>query len=202
MGFFGELLAKLRNKVAIFQSHTAVAASNPGFQAQSPIQQNLIGRALMYGCIYSVSYTNWKHDPNPLIWIQYSDQNITHAINLNYLDNYEKQWLGNMIINIKQNSQTISPMIFYNLLKINRKSIVDKAYRVYKTQMIIQPKLVSAGITYMNKLCLPFNNGFIISLNERLEPSGLPAPDSVSAAEDPKVKERIVQALNQKSIYS
>ena len=39
----------------------------------------------IFGAIYYGNYSNWKHDPTPLLWIQYSDRRYTHAINIHYL---------------------------------------------------------------------------------------------------------------------
>ena len=54
-------------------------------------------KLLTFGAIYSTHYSNFKHDPTPLIWVQWSDPNITHGLNIHYFNRADKQWFGQLI---------------------------------------------------------------------------------------------------------
>lgn len=148
-----------------------------------------------FGAIYQGVYKNWKHDPNPLIWVQYSDARYTHGINLNYLDNSEKAWFIKTIYLIKKYQQQIDGKTFYNLLKQQKISIVKKAYRVYFTSML-DIKLVGAGITNMEKLTYRTNNRFINDLNQALAPRILTSTPIQVSYNSTELRNRIIEAQN------
>jgi len=152
-------------------------------------------RLYTFGAIYYGVYKNWKHDPNPLIWIQYSDQRYTHAINMNYLDNSEKAWFVRTIFLLKKYQQQIDGKIFYQMLKQQKMSIVKKSYRVYFTNLL-DMKLVGAGITNMEKLVYRTNNVFINQLNEAVKPTELTRLPTQVAYNTTELRDRIIEAQN------
>lgn len=156
-------------------------------------------RLYTFGAIYQGVYKNWKHDPNPLIWIQFSDARYTHGINLNYLDSSEKAWFIKTIYLVKKYQQQIDGRVFYNLIKQQKISIIKKAYRVYFTAML-DAKLVGAGITNMEKLVYTTNNRFINDLNQALKPRILTAPPVQVAYNSTELRNRIIEAQNTVSI--
>lgn len=177
MGFFNYILSKLRN-----------------------IQYSITGgnrRALLFGCVYKMSYRNWKHDPNPLIWVQYSDQKYTHGININYLSPDEKMWLMRTIYNVKKGAQRIDGRVFYQLMKFQKPSIAKKAYRLYHTNMIMNFKLVSAGITNNDPLVSPFGDPWVLQLNKFISPQRLDESKNIKVAySQDELQNRIAEAVN------
>jgi len=151
---------------------------------------------LIFGCIYKFYYKNFKHDPNPLVWVQYSDQKYTHAINLNYLDYGDKVWLMRAIYNIKKGAQKIDGFVFYQFLKANRPTIVKKAYRLYFTNMIIGHKLVSEGITDNRPLVKDFSDQWIQQLNKFIAPEQIGSTSIQVAYSPTELQERVMEAKN------
>ena len=153
-------------------------------------------RMLTFGAIYNGPYSNWKHDAQPLIWIQWSDQNITHGINCHYLNRADKQWFGQLIYLVKRAGQNIDPRTFYHLLKQKRPNIINTAYRMYKTNLL-NVKLVSAGITPLDKLIYTTSRDpWIAALNEMIKPSDMKNMPSKIAFSPTELQERIIQASN------
>lgn len=156
---------------------------------------------LTYGAIYSGKYSQWKHDPKPTIFIMYSDAKYTHALNVNYLNRSDKMWLGKLIYNIKNGAQNIDGKTLYNLLKMKRIDIIKTSYRVYFTSLL-KTKLISAGITYLDKMTYNSTDQWINTLNEMIKPSSLkneytPRGISYSSTE---LSDRITEALNTRDI--
>ena len=190
MGVVGWFLAKLRNRRFAIQS-----------------TQN---RSLIFGTIYSMNYSNFKRDPNPLILVLYSGpRNFVHVsghytdgINLHYLSLNDRMWLARIIYMIKKGNQVMNPHLFYRFLKLNRPSIVRTAYRRYHTSMIHNPRMVSAGWTHLTRLVYPFNDPWIQQLNQTLEPREINYTKVEVAYSPTELNDRITQALNTKSIHS
>jgi len=168
------------------------------------------GRALIFGCIYKMSYSNFKKDPAPLIFTLYSGFRqfvykkgfYTDGLNLNYMSVADKQWLARTIYLLKKSNQILKPHLFYRLLKLNRPSIVRDCYRRYHTSMISAPKMVSAGFTSLNKLVYPYNDPYIQFLNQQLEPKELRFTKVKVAYSRTELADRINQTLNSKPISS
>lgn len=157
-------------------------------------------RLLTFGAIYLGTYTNFKHDRTPLIWVQWSDQKYTHGINLHYLNQSERMWFMRTIYLMSKGGQKITPRNMYNLLKIRKKSIVKKAYRKYFTSLL-NMRLVSPGITPLHKLVYTdHNEQFIKSLNEQLEPSSMKTGAPRIAFSETELQDRIAQASQTVSI--
>lgn len=134
-------------------------------------------KLLSFSAIYKISYLNYKHDPQPLIWVQYSGPKYTHALNLNYADYSDKQWLARMIQLLRRSNQAMDGLSFYRFIKLNRINLVKKCYRVYFTNQIRNQVLVSAGLTSMDSLVKPYPDAFIRALNESLiENEGMTQP--------------------------
>jgi len=153
----------------------------------------------LFGSIYSFRvYSNWKHDPSPLVWCQYGGQKTGyfHGINLHYLDYSEKQWLARAIYLIVRGNQVMDGYTFYKFLKMNKMSIVKKAYRTYFTNKIIAPRLVAHGInTVVYKMTYPFNDPYIKNLNKITMPSDIPKTPSISYSST-ELSERVIEASN------
>jgi hypothetical protein len=157
---------------------------------------------LYFGTIVKMHYSNWKHDPDPLIWVQYSNAKYTHGINLNYLDMNQKRWLARSIYLIKKANQTMNGILFYKYIKMNNYSVARKAYRLYFTGMINRPKMISAGITNLDKLTYTTNDPFIKALNKTLGPTEIQATKVQLAQSSTELQERIMQSSNAQSISS
>lgn len=179
MGFFNFILDKLR------QIRFSIGGSPKTF---------------VFGAIYNFQYLNYKHDPRPTAWIQYSDQKYTHGINLNYLDYYEKDWLMKVIYNMKKGNQIMDGFTFYKFMKMQKPSIVKKAYRLYFTNKIVNFKLVSAGVTALDKLVKPFPDYFVKRLNEMITPQSLTETGVQVAYSPEEMMNRINEARNAISI--
>lgn len=157
---------------------------------------------LYFGTIVKMHYSNWKNDPNPLIWVQFSSPKYTHGINLNYLDNNDKKWLARAVYLIKKGNQIMDPRTFYKFIKLNRYNVARKAYRLYFTSLIQQPKMVSSGITNLSKLVYPFNDAFIKSLNNYISSQQLRQTSVPITYSQSELKERVINTVNAKSIHS
>lgn len=188
---FGWLFAKLRNR------RYAV--------------QNNMGKDLIFGAIYKMgSYQNWKKDPAPMILVLYSGimtfkvarGHYTDGINLNYLDINERMWVARIIYLARKGNQQINGAVFYRLMKAQRPSIIKKAYRRYHTLMIARPRMVSAGLTNLDKLVYPYNDPYIQRINESLAPAELRYTGIQVAYSPTELADRILQAQNAVPINS
>lgn len=191
MGAIGWLFAKLRNRRYAIQNRT--------------------GRSLIFGTIYKIgTYQNWKHDPAPLIYIMYSGPmnfkntsgHYTDGINLNYLTAADKAWFARAIYLMRKGGQQMNAPIFYRFLKMNRPNIVRTAYRRYHTSMLNRPRLVSAGITNLDKLTYPYNDPFIQRLNESLAPTELRMTNIQVAYSPTELRDRIAMAQNARPVQT
>ncbi len=190
MSVVGWFLAKLRNRRFAMQATQ--------------------GKSLIFGTIYSMRYSNFKRDPNPLMLALYSGPrtfvhksgHYTDGINLHYLNISDKMWLARSIYLMKKGNQIMQPYMFYRFLKLNRPSIVRTAYRRYHTSMIIQPRMVSAGWTHFTRLVYPFNDLWIQQLNKTLEPQELKFTKVDVAYSPTELNDRIVQTINSRPISS
>lgn len=149
---------------------------------------------MYYGTIVSFRYLNFKHDPNPMIFVMYSGQKYTHGLNFHYMDDADKQWLGRMIYLIKKGNQILDGRTLYMMLKSQRPSIVRKCYRMYHTGMIQGVKMVSAGFTPMGRMEQSSNDPFISALNNYLTPEKQPAYSVKVAYYDEELKDRIIMS--------
>lgn len=130
-------------------------------------------RTLQFGAIYHTVYLNARNDRRPLIFILYSNQNITHAININYLNFSQKSYLSNFIYSLWYSNRIYNGIILYNLLKTQRHEINKTAYRKYHTRLLRPVRMVSYGINHFSKTPLYGSlNPFIRNLNQRLTPKG------------------------------
>ena len=154
-------------------------------------------KLLTYGAIYSGTYSQWKHDRTPIIFIMYSDNRYTHAINTGYLNHSDKIWLGRLIYNIKNGAQNIDGRTLYKMIKMQRMGIITTAYRVYFTSLL-DMKLVSAGITYLDNRTYSIKDQWINTLNEMIKPSELKneyTPKGISYSST-ELSDRITEAYN------
>ena len=97
------------------------------------------------GRVYKTMYTNYKHDPRPLIFIMSSNMFHTHAINVNYLGGLQNTLLR-IIMNMRNSNLPLTGMVMYQFLKMRAPSIPKIAYRVYFTRYL-RGKLVSDGVS-------------------------------------------------------
>lgn len=168
------------------------------------------GKALIFGTIYKLRYSNFKRDPAPLIFVLYSGPrtfvrtsgHYTDGLNLNYMSNNDKQWLARSIYLIKKGNQIMKPQLFYRFIKLNRPNIIRTCFRRYHTSMIGGPKMVSAGITHLGKLVYPFNDAYITFLNQQLEPREIGYTKVQVAYSKTELTDRINQTLASKPISS
>ena len=152
-------------------------------------------KLLTFGAIYQGSYSNWKHDPNPQIFVMYSGPKYTHGINLHYASGSDKMWFGNLIYMVRRGGQIIDGYTLYKLFKSQRINVVKTCYRVYFTNLL-NMKLVSAGLTPLNKIAYTFSKDpFIAALNARIAPSEMTTIPQV-AYSSAELQERIIAAQN------
>lgn len=157
-------------------------------------------KLLTFGGIYSTGYSNWAHDSHPLIWVQFSGPDKTHAINVNYLNRIDKAWLANTIYIIKKAHQIIDGRTFYTFLKQRRPSIVKAAYRMYFTSLL-NVKLVSAGITPLDKMIYTTSQDpWVLMLNEAIKPSEMAFGPSRIAYTPTELRDRIIGSMNSTDI--
>jgi len=149
---------------------------------------------LVFGTICEMGYLRWQHDPNPQIFVMYSDAKYTHGINLHYLSYDEKMWIARTIYMIKKSNQIVNGYDFYKMMKIQKYSIVRKAYRKYFTSQILRPKMVSAGFTNLVKLQYTTKDQFIQALNKNLEPREIDYTKIKVAYSNTELAERINEA--------
>lgn len=153
-------------------------------------------KPLTFGTITLGTYSNWKTDRNPLIWIQWSDARYTHGINLHYLNRADRAWFTRTIYLLAKGGQTISPRAMYRLLKMRRPSIVKTAYRMYFTSLL-NMRLVSAGITNLHSLVYTnHREGFIHKLNQQLQPQEIRKGAQQVAYSSSELQDRISQSNN------
>ena len=147
-----------------------------------------------YGSIYHGSYMNWKTDPNPLVFIMYSDREYTQGINIHHLNYADKEWLKSLIASLAVKNDIINGFVLYQLIKNKRHSIIDTAYRKYFTRLL-DLKLVSGGLSpELNSMAVSFSDSYIISLNNVLE--GKERADQFYVPTEEQIQERIIQAQN------
>lgn len=183
------LLAKLRNRRYSVQNNTK--------------------RSLIFGTIYKIgNYQNFKRDPAPMIYVMYSGHmtfthvsgHYTDGINLNYLGQSDKMWIAKMIYMMKKGGQRMNGVVFYKFLKLQRPNIIRTAYRRYHTSMIKSPKMVSSGITNLDKLVYPYNDPFIVSLNNSITQTELHQTNVQVAYNSTELRDRITSAQNTRPI--
>jgi len=167
---------------------------------------NINNARMSYGAIYQFSYQNYHRDPNPIIFCmgQYqgaNGKNYTHGFNTNYLADIDKQWLARTLYLINKSGNMVDPRSFYNMVKMQRPSIIKTSYRIYFSNMGRNPKLLSSGFTSMYSLvyrgAMP---NWIASLNKMLQPSNTPnivspIPQKI-ALNTQELQERITMAKN------
>ena len=155
-------------------------------------------RVMYAGTIVKMTYSNYKHDPNPLIFVLYSGIKYTHALNLNYLNFQEKQYLGRLIYALKRGNQIIDGHSLYLVLKRDvYYTIVRKCYRTYFSNLIMSPRMVSAGFTPLNRLVYPYNDPFVVALNKYLNNENLNYTAGTRVSYYPQeLQDRINMALN------
>jgi len=185
----GFLLAKLRNR------RYAV--------------QNKSRRDLIFGTIYKLgAYQGFKRDPAPMIYVMYSGPmtfthvsgHYTDGINLNYLSSGDKMWLARMIYLMKKGNQRMNGAMFYRFLKTQRPNIVRTAYRRYKTPLIKNPRMISSGITHLDKLVYPYNDPWIQGLNRSITQQELNATGVQVAYNSTELRDRISSAQQSRPI--
>lgn len=97
------------------------------------------------GRIYKAIYTNWHHDPKPLIFILSSNAFYTHAINIHYLGGFSRSMMS-IIMDMNRSGKVWSGLAIYQYLKMRAPAIPQLGYRVYFTKFL-KGKLVSDGIS-------------------------------------------------------
>lgn len=157
-------------------------------------------KVLEYGAFYLGPYGNWKHDPQPLIFIMYSGNDYTHGLNTHYMSRSDKEWFGRMLYLLKKGNQNIDGLTLYRLLKLRRKSIIETCYRVYFTRLL-NMKLVGAGLTDLDRLVYPITKDpWLLALNEMMLPESIGVGSPQIAFSSDELRNRINQALSAQPI--
>jgi hypothetical protein len=124
------------------------------------------------GTIISGQYLNAKSDRIPLVLVLYSglqqtkirgQVHLTHAININFMSNFEKQVLFKVIISLSKSNFPVNMITFYDSIK----GLTKKSYRTYFTAYLIG-RVVSPGFYRAPLPIYQIRNSFIIELNNQL----------------------------------
>lgn len=155
-------------------------------------------RVMYAGTFVKMNYSNYKHDPSPLIFVLYSGIKYTDGLNINYLNFQEKQYLGRLVYALKRGNQVIDGHSLYMVLKRDvYHNIVRKSYRKYFSNLIMNPKMVSSGYTPLNRLVYPFNDTFITALNKYVNYENLHFTSPTQVAYYPQeLRDRINLAIH------
>lgn len=122
------------------------------------------------GRVYKCVYTNYKHDPRPLLFVLYSDAFYTHGINVNYLGGMQRSMMQ-MILYMRNSNKPLTGSIMYEFLKMRAPAIPELAYRMYFTRYL-RGKLVSDGVSQIpspNKATF-LMGPFVRQLNNLIRP--------------------------------
>lgn len=125
------------------------------------------------GRIYKCVYTNYKHDPRPLLFIFYSDAFYTHGININYLAGLQTTMMK-MILSMRASGKTLTGAIMYEFMKSRAPGIPQAGYRMYFTRYL-RGKLVSDGVSQIpspNKAMF-LMGPFVRQLNNLIRPTAV-----------------------------
>lgn len=153
-------------------------------------------KLMYYGTMCEFNYLNWKHVPHPTIFVMYSGMAYTHGLSIDVMNDADKQWLGRLIYLIKKGRQIIDGRTLYLMIKQQRPSIVKNCYRKYFSQYIVNPRMISAGFTPLDKLVYPTSNMFIQSLNKYLSPKEIFNTGVKVAYYDEELRDRVIMAQN------
>ena len=153
-------------------------------------------KILYYGTFNEISYSNFKHDPSPIIFVMYSGVKYTHGLNINYMRYEDKLWFGDLIIFLKKRNAKISGRMLYSLLKAKRPSIVKTCYRKYFTNFIVSSKMVCAGFTPMGRLSSTSRDNFVRSLDKKLKSSFSLTSIFKKPVSEEELRQRIIEAKN------
>jgi|GEM_PF-5418262 hypothetical protein len=157
-------------------------------------------KLLSFGAIYLGSYTNFKNDRQPLIWIQWSDRQYTHGINLHYLNRSDRAWFTRMVYLLAKGNQKLTPKNMYRLLKMRRYNIVKTAYRKYFTSLL-NMRLVSAGVTNLHSMVYTnHRESFIHRLNKQIQPQEISKGATQISYSSGELQDRITQSRNSYNI--
>src|SRR6478609_7061029 len=155
---------------------------------------NLGNSRMAYGAFHQMaSYDNFHRDARPLIFCmgQYqlaNGKNYTHGFNTNYMMEADKQWLARTVYLLHRSAQAIDAKTLYNMIKMQRPSMIKSSYRIYFSNMIRNPKMVCSGIP-----------NWLAILNKNLEPSGVlgnMVGQQRIAINSTELQERITMAQN------
>lgn len=122
------------------------------------------------GRVYKCMYSNWKHDPRPLVFVLGSDAFYTHGINVHYLGGLQ-QTLLRIILNMRLSNRALTGYIMYRFLKMRAPGIPRIAYRKYFTKYLLG-KLVSDGVSQipMPGKAFLITEPFVRQLNNMIRP--------------------------------
>ncbi|GHT62538.1 hypothetical protein FACS1894109_21380 [Spirochaetia bacterium] len=156
--------------------------------------------------IVSGTYDRWKHDQHPTFFVQWSDQKTTHGLNLHYINISDLQWFMRTIILMVRGGQQITPMMMYRFLKINRKTIIDTAYRTYHTSLL-KCNPVSPGLSHLpQSSCVSIQDsrdGATVGMLNRQLFNPIVKPDGTQqqiAYNRDELNAHIIEVLNQRPI--
>jgi hypothetical protein len=103
-------------------------------------------------------------------------------------------WFGRMIYLLKKGNQVIDGRTLYQMIKMQRPSIIRRCYRMYFTQFIQNPRMVSAGFTALGKLQYQSEDPFIQALNAQLTPEYINRSNVRVSYYPEELKDRIIMA--------
>jgi methyl coenzyme M reductase subunit C-like uncharacterized protein (methanogenesis marker protein 7) len=110
-------------------------------------------RYLKRGFICYFRYNRYHRDPYPMALILYADDKILHCLNIHYLSKDLTQELVEIITDValKKLDAKNAYRFYHNTLKIKLPHVIQRCYRVYKTQHIQHVVVVSNGFETSKK---------------------------------------------------
>jgi len=163
---FNNLYKAILDKVRKIPKLPGLPARAPGAYTgtATPVVPFAVGR------IYKCTYTNYHHDPRPLLFILSSDYFHTNAINIHYLGGMQKIMIQ-LILSMRKSNQALTGLIMYRFMKLRAPAVPKLAYRKYFTRYLAGV-VVSEGVSQI-PISTPakfITDPFAFQLNKYLHP--------------------------------
>jgi hypothetical protein len=163
---FNYLYKAIIDKVRRIPKLPGLPARAPGAYtgAATPVVPFATGR------IYKCTYTNYHHDPRPLLFILSSDYFHTNAINIHYLGGMQKIMIQ-LILSMRASNQALTGLIMYRFMKLRAPTVPKLAYRKYFTRYLAGV-VVSEGVSQIPiRTANQFiTDPFVFQINRYLHP--------------------------------
>ncbi|MDR0677012.1 MAG: hypothetical protein LBF97_08270 [Elusimicrobiota bacterium] len=162
-----------------------------------------------FGTICNGSYLNWKHDPNPSVFVLhggepgYNLKKMVHGINLHYMPSGDQYRFIRTLYLAYRGQQIISKPLMYQYLKLNFPNIIKQCYRMYHLEMC-DFKIISPGITQIPlSSCYPIKDrrdGIIATFNNQITKTTTVLENRQIAYNQDELNQHIQESLNSRKI--